>query len=60
MGGRANAPQRLELIHDPRRITMANKTKNATQPRPKTGNVGDRPQMVSLKSKKRKKTSRGK
>jgi hypothetical protein len=39
---------------------MANKTKNATQPRPKTGDVGDRPQMVSLKSKKRKKASRGK
>jgi hypothetical protein len=39
---------------------MANKTKNATQPHPKSSDPGDRPQMVSVKSKKRKKTSRGK
>jgi len=39
---------------------MVNKAKNATQSSPKSSNPADRPQMVSLKSKKRKKTSRGK
>jgi hypothetical protein len=39
---------------------MVNKAKNATQPPPKPTHASDRPQMVSLKSKKRKKTSRGK
>jgi hypothetical protein len=45
---------------DPRRITMANKAKNATQSRPKSIKEPDRPPMVSLKTKKTKKTSRGK
>ena len=45
---------------DPRRIMMANKAKNATQPGPKPIHEPDRSVMVSLKTKKTKKTSRGK
>jgi len=48
------------LIPDSRRITMANKSKNAPQSSPRSIKELDRPQMVSLKTKKTKKTSRGK
>ena len=39
---------------------MANKAKNATQSRPMSISETERPPMVSVKAKKRKKTSRGK
>jgi len=39
---------------------MANKSNNASQSRPKSMKELDRPPMVSLKTKKTKKTSRGK
>jgi hypothetical protein len=51
---------RPEFIPDPRRITMANKSKDAAQSSPKSIKQVDRPPMVSLKTKKTKKTSRGK
>ena len=49
-----------QLIPTRGRITMANKSKNATQSRPKSIKEPDRQPMVSLKTKKAKKTSRGK